>query len=264
RRHAAPLPGSSAPAPATGHALPDPTPPEARRTASSEDRVHSIAAVWSFTPRVKLFVQTGTTFSPNQANASTPAGLRPPPVTGRSREAGLKFNLLEDRLWGGVTLYQLNLKGFATFNSTVNAFVVTDTANRGAELELWYEPVRGLQLIGTIFTAQVEGPGGTRVNQSFRQASSLWAKYSVGRGALKGLYFGAGAFHRGTLYYSTGADAPGYTTLDATVGYAGARWSAAVSARNLTDELYNIGSTGANNIDPSVPPTMQMSLSWRF
>ena len=264
RRLAVTLGGSYAAEKSSVHDLPDATQREARRTDSSDDLVHSLAAVWSFTPRVKLFVQTGTTFSPNQANASTPAGLRPPPVTGRSREVGLKFNLLEDRLWGGVTLYQLDLKGFATFNSTVNAFVVTDTSNRGAELELWFEPVRGLQLIGTIFTAQVEGPGGTRVNQSFRQASSLWAKYTVGRGALKGLYFGAGAFHRGTLYYSTGADAPGYTTIDATLGYAGGRWTAAVSARNLTDELYNIGSTGANNIDPSVPPTAQMTLSWRF
>ncbi len=264
RRLALTVGGSYAAEKSSVHDLPDATQREARRADSSNDWVHSLAAVWSFSPRVKLFVQTGTTFSPNQANASTPAGLRPPPVTGRSREAGLKFNLLDDRLWGGVTLYELDLKGFATFNSTVNAFVVTDTTNQGAELELWYEPVRGLQLIGTLFTAQVEGPGGARVNQSFRQASSLWAKYTVGRGALKGLYVGAGAFHRGVLYYSTGANAPGYTTLDATVGYAGARWSAAVSARNLTDELYNIGSTGANNIEPSAPPTAQVSLSWRF
>jgi iron complex outermembrane receptor protein len=246
------------------HDLPDATQREARRSDSSDKLVYSAGAVWSLTPKVKLFAQTGTTFSPNQANASTPAGLRPPPVTGKSLEAGLKFNLLEDRLWGGITLYQLDLKGFATFNSTVNAFVVTDTANRGAEVELWYEPVRGLQLIGTVFTAQVEGPNGTRVNQSFRQASSLWAKYTVGRGTFKGLFLAGGFFHRGTLYYSTGADAPGYTTVDLSAGYASGRWTAALQARNVTDELYNIGSTGANNIEPSAPPTVQFTFGLRF
>ena len=40
--------------------------------------------------------------------------------------------------------------------------------------------------------------------------------------------------------------------------------TAAVQAQNLTDEVYNIGSTGANNIDPSLPPTVQVSLSLRF
>ena len=258
------LGGSYAAESSSVHDLPDATQREARRTDSSNKLVYSAGAVWSLTPKVKLFAQTGTTFSPNQANASTPAGLRPPPVTGKSAEAGLKFNLLDDRLWGGVTFYQLDLTGFATFNSTVNAFVVTDTANRGAELELWYEPVRGLQVIGTVFTAQVEGPGGTRVNQSFRQASSIWAKYTVGRGALKGIFLAGGLFHRGVLYYSTGVDAPGYTTLDMTAGYSGRNWTAAVQARNLTDEVYNIGSTGANNIDPSLPPTVQVSLSLRF
>lgn len=264
RRLALTLGGSYAAEDSSVHDLPDATQREARRTDKSHDWVHSLAAVWSLTPRLKLFAQTGTTFSPNQANASTPAGLRPPPVTGRSREAGLKFNLLEDRLWGGVTFYQLDLKGFATFNSTVNAFVVTDTANRGAELELWYEPVRGLQVIGTVFTAQVEGPGGARVNQSFRQASSVWTKYTVGSGALRGFFVAGGLFHRGVLYYSTGANAPGYSTLDATVGYAAKSWTVTVAGRNLTDELYNIGSTGANNIDPSLPPSVLVTLGWRF
>jgi len=97
-----------------------------------------------------------------------------------------------------------------------------------------------------------------------RQASSLWAKYTVGRGALKGFYVGACAVHRGVLFYPTGPNAPGYTTVDAIGGEAGARWSPAVSARNLTDEIYNTSSTGANNIEPSARPTAQMSLSWRF
>ena len=246
------------------HDLPDATQRDAQRRDQSDKWLYSVGGVFTLTPKVKWFAQTGTTFSPNQANATTPSGLRPPPVTGKSYETGLKFNLLEDRVWGSVTAYQLDLKGFATFNSTVNAFVVTDTANRGLEAELWVEPVRGLQLIATAFSAEVEGTAGARVNQSFKEAWSFWAKYSVPTGQLKGLYFGAGCFHRGTLFFATGTNSPGYTTLDLSAGYSARRWSVSVSARNLTDELYNIGSTGAANIDVSLPPTVQTAFTWKF
>lgn len=237
---------------------------EARRTDKSNDWLYSVGAVFSLTPKVKLFASTGTTFSPNQANATTPAGLRPPPVTGKSFEAGLKFNLMEDRVWGSVTFYQLDLKGFASFNSVINAFAVTDTYNQGFETELWVEPVPGLQVIGTLFSADVHGPNNARVNQSYEQAWSLWARYAPASGRLKGFHVGAGFFHRGTLIYASGPNAPGYTTLDMTVGYATKRWAISVSGRNLTDELYNIGSTGSANIDPSVPPTVQGTFTLRF
>jgi iron complex outermembrane receptor protein len=237
---------------------------EAHRIDKSHDWLYSAGMVFSVSPKVKLFASTGTTFSPNQANATTPAGLRPPPVTGKSYEAGLKFNLMDDHVWGSVTLYQLDLKGFATFNSVINAFDVTDTYNKGVELELSVEPVRGLQFIGTIFNAQVQGPSGARVNQSYENTWSFWAKYQVSAGRFKGVYFGAGMFHRGVLIYSTGPNAPGYTTLDMTAGYATKRWSIAVSGRNLTDEIYNIGSTGSTNIDPSTPPTLQATFTYSF
>ena len=185
-------------------------------------------------------------------------------MVGKSYETGIKFNLLEDRIWGSVTLYQLELQGFATFNSTVNAFVVSDTFNKGAEFELSVEPVRGLQVIATAFTADGHGTGGSRVNQSYKEAWSLWTKYNFPSGPLKGLSLGAGFFHRSPLFYSTGTNTPGYTTLDATVGYTRRQWSLTVSARNLTDEIYNIGSTGANNIDVSIPPTVQSSITYRF
>jgi iron complex outermembrane receptor protein len=240
------------------------TQPEARRTDKSDDQLYSIGAVYSLTPRLKLFASTGTTFSPNQANATTPAGLRPPPVTGESFETGLKFNLLEDRLWGSVTLYRLDLKGFATFNSVINAFDVTDTYNDGMEIELWYEPIRGLQFIGTLFDADVHGPNNARVNQSYENAWSIWSRLAPASGRFKGLYVGAGLFHRGTLIYSSGANAPGYTTLDMTAGYSSGDWSVSVSGRNLTDEVYNIGSTGSANIDPSTPASWQMTLTRRF
>ena len=240
------------------------TQPQARRTDKSKDWLYSVGAVFSLTRNVKLFASTGTTFSPNQSNATTPAGLRPPPVTGESFEAGLKFNLLDDRVWGSVTFYQLDLKGFATFNSVINAFDVTNTFNNGAEVELWVEPVRGLQFIGTVFSADVHGPNKARVNQSYEQASSIWARYAPSSGRLKGFHIGAGFFHRGSLIYSSGPNAPGYTTLDMTVGYSSKRWAISVSGRNLTDELYNIGSTGSANIDPSMGPSAQMTLSWRY
>lgn len=240
------------------------TQPEAYRANKSNDWLYSVGAVYSFSRKVKLFASTGTTFSPNQANASTPAGLRPPPVTGDSFETGLKFNLLEDRVWGSVTYYQLDLTGFATFNSVINAFDVTDTSNQGVEAELWVEPVRGLQVIGTVFSADVQGPNGARVNQSYEKAWSVWARYAPADGALKGFHLGAGLFHRGELIYATGANAPGYTTLDMIAGYAAKRWSISISGRNLTDELYNIGSTGSQNIDPSVPPTFQGTFTFRF
>jgi iron complex outermembrane receptor protein len=171
---------------------------------------------------------------------------------------------MEGRLSGSAALYELNLDGFSTYNSTVGAFVVTNSSNKGVELELAAQPTAGLDLIATLFVANIEGPNGARVNQSFKESWSIWTKYRIQSGNLRGLYFGGGFFHRGTLFFSTGANSPGYTTLDLMAGYASANWNFKIRAANVTDELYNIGSTGGANIDISTPPSLLFSAEMRF
>jgi len=242
----------------------DGTQKPARRNDESDDFIYSVAAVVHLSEQIKLYAQHATTWTPNQSIAQTPEGVRPPPVTGESYEAGIKFNFLEGRLWGSVAVYQLDLDGFATYNSTIGAFVVTNSENHGVELELAAQPVKGLDLVGTLFLANVEGPNGARVNQTFQESWSLWTKYSLTAGRLKGLFVGGGLFHRGTLFFSTGVNSPGYTTLDLMAGYATEDWSFKVRVANVTDELYNIGSTGGANIDISTPPSLQATMEFRF
>lgn len=244
--------------------LADGTQVAAHRVDDADDWVYAAGAVFHVSSQFNFFAQTGTTFAPNQALAQTPAGLRPPAVKGKSYEAGAKFSFLGGRIWGGITVYQLNLKGYASYNSTINAFVVTDTFNKGAEMDISVEPIQGLQVIATAFTAEVKGPDGTPVNQSFKESWSLWTKYTLSAGRMKGLFAGGGVFHRGTLFFSTGTPSPGYTTIDLIAGYSTKKWSFTVSARNITDALYNIGSTGATNIDISPPMTVRGSLTHRF
>jgi iron complex outermembrane recepter protein len=244
--------------------LPDGTQLAARRRDKDDDLLYSVGAVYHVSDAFKLYGQTATTFSPNQASAQTPQGVRPPAVVGKSYEVGAKWNLLEDSLWGTFSLYELNLEGFATYNSAIDAFVVTDTSNRGAEFELGARPVPGWDVILTGFIANVSGPNDTRVNQSFKETWSLWTKYTFGSGAAAGWYVGGGAFHRGTLYFATGANSPGYTSYDLIAGYNSRRWSIAVRAVNVNDALYNIGSTGGGNIDISLPPHYQATFTFRF
>lgn len=242
----------------------DGTQKAARRVDKADDLIYSLAGVVHLSEDFKLYAQTATTFTPNQASAQTPAGERPPAVQGKSVEVGLKFSALDGRLSGSAAFYDLSLDGFATFNSTIGAFVVTNSSNRGIEFELAGQPTEGLNLIATLFLANIEGSGGSRVNQSYKQSGSLWAKYSIRNGALSGLYFGGGIFHRGTLFFATGVNSPGYTTLDLMAGYRVGNWDLKVRAANVTDELYNIGSTGGANIDISTPPSLLFSAEWRF
>lgn len=243
--------------------------PDASQAAASfqtEDKkwVYSAGAVFHVTSRTNLYAQTGTVFSPNQASATTPAGIRPPAVTGRSSEIGVKGNFFTGRLSIGLAAYELNLDNFATFNSTIGAFVVNNTRNQGIEADIFFQPTESLQVIATWFNADISGSSGAPVNQSYENAWSLWSKYSWTRGALAGFGLGLGAFHRGEMKYATGARSPGYTTVDASVGYRAERWSFQLFAKNLTDELYNIGSTGADNIDISSPLSFTGTLTWHF
>jgi len=244
--------------------LPDGTQLAASRRDKDDDLLYSVGAVYHVSDAFKIYGQTATTFSPNQASAQTPQGVRPPAVVGKSYEVGAKWNLLEDRFWGTFSLYELNLKGFATYNSAIDAFVVTDTSNRGAEFELGARPVPGWDLIMTVFTANVSGPNNTPVNQSFKETWSLWTKYTFGSSAGAGWYVGGGAFHRGTLFFATGANSPGYTSYDLIAGYNSRRWSLALRAVNVNDAIYNIGSTGGGNIDISLPPHYQATFTFRF
>jgi iron complex outermembrane receptor protein len=244
--------------------LPDGTQLAARRRDKDDDLLYSLGAVYHVSDAFKIYGQTATTFSPNQASAQTPQGIRPPAVVGKSYELGVKWNALEDRIWGSLSLYDLQLKDFATFNSTIGAFVVSDTSNRGLEFELGARPLPGWDVLVTLFAANVSGPNQTRVNQSFKETWSLWTKYTFGAQAGGGWYVGGGAFHRGALYFATGTNSPDYTSYDLIAGYSSKRWSLALRAINITDALYNIGSTGGANIDISLPPHYQATFSFRF
>jgi iron complex outermembrane receptor protein len=244
--------------------LGDGTQTAAKRTDESDDFIYSLAGVLHISEELKVYAQTATTWTPNQSSAQTPAGRRPPAVEGKSFEVGIKLNVMDGRLWGSAAVYKLELDGFASYNSGIDAFVVTNSSNEGIELEMAAQPVEGLDMAATLFLANIEGTGGSRVNQSFEESWSFWTKYSFRSGSLSGFYVGGGVFHRGTLFFASGVNSPGYTTLDLLAGYASEKWNFKVRVANVTDELYNIGSTGGANIDISTPPSLQLSLDFRF
>lgn len=176
------------------------------------------------------------------------------PSYGEQYEAGVKFQPKGQRSFFTVSLYQLTQTNYATLApSGVFYLPLGDIRVRGIELEALGEILPGLDIIGSythsdpvVTSATSYSVVGNAPVVTPDNVASLWLKYTVQDGPLKGLGLGAGVRYIGQTYGNAANTYvnPAQTYVDAAISYEKDNWKFALNATNLAGEEYVINNEG--------------------
>ena len=211
-------------------------------------------------PRVQDDGSTKT-FSPEHAN---------------QWEAGVKTDLLKDRLTATLSYYEITVSNVVREDPDRVNFYIQDGENysRGFEASITAAPIAGLSLIAGYSHNESEVTRTDNPEYRGRRPEAAgpqdlvngWISYRITGGALEGLGVGFGGNYASenlTLNRaSTGQfTLPAYTVLDASVFYETNAYRLALKLNNLADEEYY---KGWNTVNPQAPRSATANFSYKF
>ncbi|AIY41083.1 Ferrichrome-iron receptor [Collimonas arenae] len=211
--------------------------------------IYNIGLSYQLTDNVTLYANRQKSFV-LQAQASGiryddgPPGLyNLPPTDGKSLEAGVKLNLLDERLMLTASVFRIEhakvLYAYA-YDANNNEFtaLLPATTNRGAEFDLSGSPLPGWNLTASYSynNFRYAQPPGFYVQPSLisRHQASFWSSYDLQSAAWRGWGYGVGASARSGYPSNSGnMQIGGQVSVDANIRYASKLWSLTLGARNL-------------------------------
>lgn len=226
-------------------------------------------------PSVSLFGSFSTSFVP--VYELDRLGNSFNPMLGTQYEAGIKVELLEGRLAGNATAYQLTQSEVVSFLTDTQGFYAVQGGihrGRGFEVDLLGSLAPGWSLsAGYAFnrTVVVDDPGyeEDRVLAGAPDHNlNVWTTYELPIG----VGVGGGVYHVGAMrgFLSSRVLAPAYTTADATVfAHLLDRYTVRVGVRNLLDERYysrafSSATASYTNAEVGAPRSVVVTLGARF
>jgi iron complex outermembrane receptor protein len=197
-------------------------------------------------------------------------------------EGGVKVDLFNNKLNITASYYDIKLTNVnrpGTYVSekdgkTYNVTVQDGTqASKGFELEVLATPVAGLNILAgysyndskfTKATAATEGRRPPAAGP--RNLANAWVSYTLLKGKLKGLGFGAGGNyvdeHMTSNALATGVfTLPSYTLLNGTIFYEARWYRLGVKIDNATNELYFVGQ---GTLTPQMPRSFSANVTIKF
>ncbi len=223
-----------------------------------------LGATFKLARGINLFGLYSESFVPNASRLDAGLGVVRdfPPTESEGFDAGVKIELLEGRVAGAISIFQIEranlVQAIATFPPPVGTpqfFLSGLEGSEGVEVELFFTPGPAWQVIAgytytdaRILESNRATDVGLRLAQTSPHSFNLTSRYSFLRGPLKGFSVGALLIHRqGPIPdFSTFAQrqivGPGWTRLDAFVAYEtklfGRTTRFALNVNNTTDETY--------------------------
>ncbi|ALA57321.1 TonB-dependent siderophore receptor [Nitrospira moscoviensis] len=165
------------------------------------------------------------------------------PETGRQYEAGVKYQAPGSRSFVTVAVFDLTRENLVQLDPSTNLRVQRGKVrSRGLELEGVASFDSGVDLIAayTLLDNDVRETSnpvekGNRLTQTPAQFGSLWGRYTVLQGSLKGLGFGAGARYTGNTYADEANTfkVPGFVVGDAMLDYTWRQYRFALNVTNI-------------------------------
>ena len=195
-------------------------------------------------------------------------------------EAGVKANLLNDKLQGTVSVYNIKVSDrVIPADPNGDSRQIGAVRSKGIEFDLNANPCPGLNLIAGYSYNQIKvvqggnpaddfyaevgrSPGG----QGPQNLANVWATYKFLNGALKNFGIGLGGNYGSTYRVidnsKTGTfDLPSYALLNGAVFYNAKKFRLSVNVNNITDETYY---TGYWSVNPQKPANFVASAAFRF
>ncbi|NSL86758.1 TonB-dependent receptor [Chitinophaga sp. Mgbs1] len=202
----------------------------------------------------------GKVFKPEQANQI---------------EGGVKVALLDGRLTGTVSYYDIKVKDLVRADPAHQNFSIQDGNQRskGVEAEIVANPVRGLDIVaGYAYNdskfekanPDVEGLRPTTAGAP--TTANLWVSYRLTSGAAKGLGIGFGGNYSSEIkvvndnFVGT-FSLPSYVVLNSSLFYEAKRLRFGLKVNNLTNKQYY---TGYTTINPQRLRNVNASIAYKF
>lgn len=194
------------------------------------------------------------------------------PEHGNQVEFGVKGDVLDHKLVGTISLYNINVADVLRTDPTDANYQIQDGTQRskGLEVDLTANPFPGLNLVAGYAYNDIKFTKGDPSVQGLRPALSgpgttvnFWASYRMLAGDLKGLGIGFGGDY-GSKSYQTNTQTskliiPAYTMLDASLFYDQPRYRIGFKVDNLTSEK-----AWSERLTPQAPATFIGSLALKF
>ncbi|HEY4251965.1 MAG TPA: TonB-dependent siderophore receptor [Roseomonas sp.] len=243
-------------------------------TASSGDAFSPrFGALYRVRDNVALFASWSRSFIPQLGGSFDGTAFNP--ETGQQYEAGVRVDLIPDRL--SVTLAAFNIRRQNVLVSDpVNAGFSIQTGeqrSRGVELDIAGEILPGWRIYAgaaytdAVITEDSSIRSGTRLPGVPLWSGNVWTTYEIQDGKARGLTLGGGVFlvaaRNGDLNNSFRVG--GYGRMDLTASYPITEHvRAAVSIRNVTDARYIAAPVSRAENYPGGPRTVLASLRFSF
>ena len=207
---------------------------------------------YEFLPGANAYVSYSQSFNPQTTIDVNGAVL--PPIIGKQYEVGVKYRPVGGRLLLSAALFQITQRNQGEFDTQIDGLdryaPVGELTHKGVELEAVgrLRPNWQVNVGYSYLDAKVtEDSDATVVGKQEvflpRHTASLFSTYTLDRGPLKGLSFGAGARYVGaepTAYDGSTKDLSGYTLVDVSAGYGIQGWTIQLNAHNLFSRRYYI------------------------
>ncbi|ADE14913.1 TonB-dependent siderophore receptor [Nitrosococcus halophilus Nc 4] len=179
------------------------------------------------------------------------------PETARQYEIGVKYQPPGWNSFVTVAAFDLERQNVRTPdpNNPLNQVQTGEVRSRGVELEGVASLNFGLDVIASytyldaeITKSNVPGEEGERPTQVPEHQGSVWAKYTVQKGLLRGLGLGGGVRYTGSSFADTPNtfESPDFTMVDATISYDWRQFRFALNASNLFNEEAFVCFSGGN------------------
>ncbi|WP_165797494.1 TonB-dependent siderophore receptor [Solimonas fluminis] len=217
------------------------------------------ALIFDLSREISLYASWAEIFQPQ--NNVTLDNSPLPPRTGLQYEAGIKAELLQDRLNAQLAVFRTRDRDRAIADPNAPSPLPTgapanpsisagEVESQGFEAELAGSILPGWELtLGYAYvdTEYLRGATTAQTGQTFaaftpRHTGNLWSLYRFTGGALKDFSIGGGVRALSRFYNQSGAvrfEAPAYTVVSALVGYQiTPHWQTTLTADNLFDEKY--------------------------
>ena len=205
-------------------------PAAAKAIASAESTTHSVGAVWHLTAEkaFTLYANANSSFSPEFR--TNPDGSDLDPEEGNQREAGLKFSLLDGRLQGLVSAFDIRLENVNEADPQRPGFFrsVTGLQSTGFELNLNFRLTGRWMAFGSYsyVDARDTRTGVAQARQA-KDSFTVFNRYTFDSGLLKGAFASLGTIYVGPRDSDRGATprnepvwvAPEFWRFDVILGY---------------------------------------------
>lgn len=254
---------------------------DSQKIVSQHKVLPRIGIVYSLTPNVNIYSIYTQGYNPQDAaTQSNPLAGGPfSPVESNLIEAGLKTEWFNSQLTANVSVYQIRQKGTLYAASVPEKpelmIQIGEERARGVELDVAGQITPNWNLIVTYayndaaFTNAGKADAaliGVQKPNAPKHQGSLWTKYIIPTGAVKGLGIGAGGnfVDQRNVSISRTQKIPGYALFNAALFYKVNKVQIQLNFNNITNKTYWVGGYDYIRLFPGAPRNWQGTISYTF